>query len=310
MEAIKCIFCDQDSDHIVVRENGYCGKKCLECGLIYISPRPSIGEIKDLYGHDQANISAQAHIQDGYAKRLYAKRNLQIIRRFVRRGSILEIGAGAGYFLDEARRAGFDVDGIELNSTQAEFIRRQMHIRCEGKPLDSQSFGSHTFDVVYHCDVISHFFDPIGEFHNINRKLHDGGLVVFETGNGGDIDAKYFKLIKTFQYPDHLFFFSEKNIRSLLESTGFELLESYRYSLVPQIRLISLVAMMMGKKPRTGDRQPTLASASVPQTTKRVGGTLAKNIYAWLAYLLRYKVGYLAPKSGRPQTIVFVARKK
>ena len=310
MEAIKCIFCDQDSDHIVVRENGYCGKKCLECGLIYISPRPSIGEIKDLYGHDQANISAQAHIQDKFAKRLYAKRTLQIIKKFARHGSILEIGAGAGYFLDEAKHAGFDVAGIELNGTQAEFIRSQMHIRCEEKPLDSQSFGSHKFDVVYHCDVISHFFDPVAEFHNINRKLHGGGLVVFETGNGGDIDAKYFKLIKTFQYPDHLFFFSERNIRSLLESTGFELLRSFKYSLVPQIHLIDLVATVMGEKPRASDLRPTLASASAPKITKRAGGTLAKNIYAWLAYFLRYKVGSLAPKKGRPQTIVFVARKR
>lgn len=310
MEAIKCIFCDTESDHILIQENGYDGRKCPGCGLIYISPRPSINEIKDLYGHDQANISAASHIRDEFAKRLYAKKNLHIIRKFIRHGSLLEIGAGAGYFLDEARRAGFDVAGIELNGAQVDFMRNTMHLRCEDKPLNGQSFGSDKFDVVYHCDVISHFFDPVAEFKTIHQKLHDGGFVIFETGNGGDIDERYLEQIKTFQYPDHLFFFSDKNIKNLLENTGFELLATFKYSLVPQLSLINLLARVSRKE----SDQPRAAPATVRETkhakNERASVRLAKNIYACLGYFLRYKVGYVALKHGRPQTQVIVARKR
>lgn len=310
MEAIKCIFCDKESEQILIKENGYNGRKCPDCGLIYISPRPALGEIKDLYGHDQANITAESHIQDEFAKRLYAKRNLQIIRKFISNGSLLEIGAGAGYFLDEARLAGFDVAGIELNSIQAEFMRSKMHIRCEDRPLDSQSFGSNKFEVIYHCDVISHFFDPVGEFRKINEALCDGGFLIFETGNGGDIDEGYFKLLKSFQYPDHLFFFSGRNINTLLENTGFELLKTYSYSLVPQLFLVNLVARITNKKPENRSAERAAAPAISRKHAKRVFVRSAKNIYSWLGFLLRYKVGYVVPKNGRPQTKVFIARKK
>ena len=56
MNEIKCIFCDTKSDRVAIRENGYQGKQCPDCGLIYISPRPSLQEVIDLYGHDEAHI--------------------------------------------------------------------------------------------------------------------------------------------------------------------------------------------------------------------------------------------------------------
>ena len=82
MEEIRCIFCDKKNDRVAVEENGYKGRKCSQCGLIYISPRPSINEIVDLYGHDQAHISAEAHISGEFSKRLYAKHILKIIKSY------------------------------------------------------------------------------------------------------------------------------------------------------------------------------------------------------------------------------------
>ncbi|GAI49710.1 unnamed protein product [marine sediment metagenome] len=41
MEEIMCIFCEKESDQVVIKENGFKGKKCPTCGLIYISPRPT-----------------------------------------------------------------------------------------------------------------------------------------------------------------------------------------------------------------------------------------------------------------------------
>jgi SAM-dependent methyltransferase len=309
MEDIKCIFCDTHSDHVLIKENGYNGRKCAGCGLIYVSPRPSIAEIKDLYGHDLANISAESHIRDEFAKRLYAKNNLELIRKFVRRGTLLEIGAGAGYFLDEARRSGFDVAGIELNSAQVDFMRSKMQLRVEDRPLHPQSFGAEKFDVVYHCDVISHFFDPVAEFHKIHDKLRDGGFMIFETGNGGDIEDRYLSQIGTFQYPDHLFFFSDKNLTTLLETTGFKLIGTFKYSLVPQLLLRKLVANRGRKKPGLAHGSRLSAQENTPQNTERVIVGLVKKMYAWVIYFLRYKLGYMALKRGRPQTQILIARK-
>lgn len=114
MEHIKCIFCKTESSNFLILENEYTGAKCSSCILIYISPRLNFEEIIDLYGHDNAHATAESHIKFLFGKKLYSKDTLKIIKKYVS-GKMLEIGAGTGYFLDEAINQGFDVYGIEFN---------------------------------------------------------------------------------------------------------------------------------------------------------------------------------------------------
>ena len=67
---------------------------------------------------------------------------------------------------------------------------------------------------------------------------------MFETGNYAEgREPRYYPLIGRFQYPDHLVFFGEAaSLRQLLVRTGFELLTITRYSTVPQLRLLKLIA--------------------------------------------------------------------
>src|SRR5580698_8371898 len=107
MNEIPCIFCSIESRRVVIEENGYQGKQCPRCGLIYISPRPSLDDLVALYEQDSAHISAEDHVGAAFEKQLYARHHLKVIRSVAKSGDLLEIGAGAGYFLDEARKSGF-----------------------------------------------------------------------------------------------------------------------------------------------------------------------------------------------------------
>ena len=317
MENIQCIFCSISSGQTVIEENGYTGKKCPSCGLIYVSPRPTLTETLNLYGHDQANISAESHILGAFYNRLHARHNLRKIRRFIRRGSMLEIGAGAGYFLDEARREGFEVSGIELNGIQAEFIRSKLGIPCEESPLDVSLFDGKRFDVIYHCDVISHFYNPISEFQKIHDKLGKNGMVVFETGNLGDVREEYYRFVTKFQYPDHLFFFGENNLKELLGRTGFEFIKVYRYSILQQLvidnklRKVKDLMKSKGTNKKIDERSriafPNIFDSTVSEFSHY---QLSRNTSNYFTYLMRYKIGFLMPKKGRPQTVIVFARKK
>ncbi len=319
MEQLSCIFCKADSEHIVIEENGYTGKKCPSCGLIYISPRPSFSEIIDLYGHDNAQISAETQFAADFSKRLYARHHLRILRSYAKGGSLLEIGAGAGQFLDEARKTGFEPYGIEFNHIQAEHIRNHFSIPCEEKALDVQSFGGEKFDVVYHCDVASHFFDPIAEFDKINAVMKGGGILFFETGNLGEVKDKYYKYYSTFQYPDHLFFFGTENLRTLLAQTGFEIVKIHHYSVLPQFNMHRALAKT--KNWVKGHTVQTPAQTDETTSTERQNAAPKRNIkhmlkaaieklYHYFFYVLRYKIGRIAPKKHRPQTLLIIARKR
>ncbi len=307
MQEIDCIFCHVKSPEVFIEENGWFGRKCPSCGLIYISPRPSAAEIEQLYAAGDAHIPAEAHISGAHRARLYARHHLGIIQRFCRAGSLLEIGAGAGYFLDEARARGFAPAAIEFNPAQAAFIRTTLGIPCEERPLDGSSFAGRAFDVLYHCDVTSHFYDPFAEFRKMRNALRPGGWMVFETGNGGDVAPGYFRHFSAFQYPDHLFFFGLDNIRRLLEASDFELVALHGYSIMPQLHALHALSRVKSLVRRgRASRAPAPAGAAPP--AREAGGQALSRLVDYANYVLRYKVGSVAPKSQRPQTLLIVAR--
>lgn len=307
MEEIACIFCNIRNEQVLIEENGYLGRKCANCGLIYISPRPRAEAVVQLYENDNAQISAQAHISLERRSRLYARHHLGILGKFAPKGSLLEIGAGAGYFLAEARKLGYQPYAIEFNSAQAEFIRAGLQIPCEQTPLGPASFGGKVFDVIYHCDVLSHFYDPVDEFRRMRAALRPGGWMIFETGNGGDVDRKYLEHIGPFQFPDHLFFFSLANVRALLEGSDFDLVELHRYSVLPQLRALEAVHSARKLVARRAVTAPQAPGDGNPADTGMAREWLGK-ASDHANYLLRYKLGSAAPKAGRAQTLVVVAR--
>ena len=312
MEDIKCIFCKKNNDKIVIRENGYTGIKCKSCDLIYISPRPSLNEIIDLYGHDQADASAKSHIDASSSKAIYARHTLKIINKYIQKGKLLEIGAGGGYFLNEARKKGFNVCGIEFNEIQSKFINQELGIPCVRLPLSQEIYPNVNFDIIYHCDVISHFYDPIHEFEKMNLRLNKNGYVIFETGNLGDVDKKYWKYYRKFQYPDHLFFYSESNIKSLLEMTGFELIHISRYSILPQLFIKKILRKIKNFiKTENKIKKPTVqSSTSTAQTSKSRLHKFLNLLNVYIFFFIRYKLGFIVPKNRRLQTLIVVAKKK
>jgi hypothetical protein len=117
--------------------------------------------------------------------------------------------------------------------------------------------------------------------------------MVFETGNG-DFDPKYRSLIKSFELPDHLFFFSELALDKLLTRTGFTVVERTRYGTTLQLRIDRLARRALHSS----------GGAAVSSRDDR----------AWQAlelarHTLRYRVGQMAPKRDRPYTMITAARR-
>ena len=304
------MFCENSDSRVVIEENGFTGRQCAGCGLIFVSPRPSRREMDERYESGAAHLSPDSFISGAGSRsaRAHARREVKRLSRHVAGGSLLEIGPGNGTFLVEARRAGFDVYAVELNPTQAEFIRTRHGIPCATSLDAAPGLGPERFDVIYHCDVLSHFYDPLEEFRRIKELLVLGGYHVFETGNGGDIDHKFFKDIKSFQYPDHLFFYGQRSLRELLRQTGFEHLRTYRYSILPAMLLRKQLLRLLGRRSdRSGKVPPAMDHI---ETRGSAGGAahIARGILDYISYVTRYSVGALAIREHHPQTLIVVAR--
>jgi SAM-dependent methyltransferase len=307
---INCIFCGKDSEHTVWEENGFTGKRC-ECGLVYVSPRPSIQEMIDWYNSKEANLSASARIQSEFFSRLNSRHRLKLLQKYRTKGRLLEIGPGGGYFLDESRTEGFEPFGVELNLPQAMFIQERFGFPVETVPFSEHSFKGIRFDIICHFDVVSHFYDPISEFRGFNNRLKDGGILFFETGNGGDLSQRWLDFIGRLQYPQHLFLFSKKNVEQLCTETGFEIIKMYQYSIYFQLLILKGFQLIRaGIKRLIFKKNTKVSSEDLREVSERSSWWKALLLEAviYLNYFVRYKIGRLLPKFG-PQTIIYVAKK-
>jgi SAM-dependent methyltransferase len=313
LESIDCVFCGPAHSDVTIVENDFEARQCSECGLIFLSPRPSRERVADLYRLDEAHDPAELRLSAaGHpVGRLYARHELRQVRRHAGRGRLLEVGAGNGNVLVEARRRGFDVRGVELNPIQAAFIRDQLGIPCfESLDEVKRDRREKPFDVIYHRDVLSHFFDPLEEFSTLNGLLVDGGTMVFETGNLGDVDHSYFRHIPDFQLPDHLFFFSERSIDELLRRTGFIRVATSRYSILPQLVLIAVLRRLLGGGAGSRAGRATYERDRTRSSLTRVGAGFLRTTVAFAIFGVRYGIGAVAPKRGRPQTVIITASKR
>jgi 2-polyprenyl-3-methyl-5-hydroxy-6-metoxy-1,4-benzoquinol methylase len=299
------------SDEIAIVENGYSGRRCVQCGIIWISPRPSPSEISELYSDSHAAIYADAQLHFEQFKRMEAREALRAVKRYKEKGDLLELGAGGGAFLAEARNAGFSPYAIELNPVEAGWIKCNLNIPCESAALSTRTHGGRKFDVIYHRDVLSHLNDPVETFSLVNLSLKDDGIVVFETGNIADVNQKFFPLFAQFLYPDHLYFFGEKSLRLLLERTGFECLDIKRRS----IALPLLVRKLLWKVKDHLKDSDALPSAKAA-TTLNDRATRKSSMKRKLRLLYRYAYYYLGKlgkplaRKGWPLEFLVVARKK
>lgn len=148
----------------------------------------------------------------------------QIEKRFPRAAgaSLLEIGCAFGYFLRSAQKRGYDAQGIEI-SEAGEEARRLGH-RVFNETLESYEPGR-TFDVVVLIDVFEHFADPESALEKIRRLLKPGGVLAMIIPDFGSTACRLLGPAWLHYKLEHLFYYTKKSLRSLLEKHGFDALE-------------------------------------------------------------------------------------
>lgn len=303
METIGCILCGGAGDRVVIEENGYQGRRCDACGIIFVSPRPSLEDISAIYASDTAHVSSAYQVRPSVGGRLHARHTLRLLRRYRKSGRLVEIGAGGGHFVTEARSAGYEVSAVEANPVPRD------HIRSLGIPC-TDTLEAHC-DIVYACDVLSHFYDPESEMRDIHAHLGEGGLLVLETGNLGDVQERYFNRFVKFQYPDHLFSFGERALCELLGSAGFRVVSVTHYSILPNLwvfRTKDRIRRAFRTKERVG-RAAGGAASQTAMSQPSVAGSWKRDAFEISSHFTRYGLGRVLPKRGRPQTIIVVAER-
>jgi SAM-dependent methyltransferase len=202
---------------------------CDACQFGQLDPLPSESELAALYGSKQYFESDDCSGYADYeANQEQFRRTFRLkLRRLLGHGPVrdlLEIGCGPGYFLLEAREAGIDdVVGVDLNPWAIEEARKQQLTGYVGSidAIDS----SRRFDAIAMLDVLEHIRNPAAFLAELRVHLRPGGRLLIMTPNIRSILARFSgQRWVSFKIPEHLYYYSPRSIRRLLEGNGFEVL--------------------------------------------------------------------------------------
>jgi len=238
IEAVKCANCGADKTKLVCQKQTPGGRvysmvQCEQCGLAYINPRLKQEAILATY-QDSAYFQRGEGSVTGYndytidrdLHQLFFNSQLDSIeKQRPGKGRLLDIGSAFGYLLDEARRRGWQVEGIELSGNALHYSRDELKLTIHDRPLRENNFAPGTFDAIVMDDVIEHYGDPAAEIREVARVLAKGGVYLLHTPN---FDSAWRALMGEkwvhLKPEEHLYYFSPTTLSDMLSKNGFNII--------------------------------------------------------------------------------------
>lgn len=200
-----------------------------EKDMLLTSPKPSPAELPSFYqsedyiSHTDSKKTFSDKIYQQVKKYMLVKKLKWIDKKFPEKGRLLDIGAGTGDFLYEAKKRGWKINGIEPNQKARErALEKGVKI-----DEDAGNFKSGKFDVITMWHVLEHVPDLKAQVIELEHLLKKGGLLIIAVPNFRSYDASYYKEFwAAFDVPRHLWHFSQNSFKHLFSGTGFKQTDS------------------------------------------------------------------------------------
>jgi SAM-dependent methyltransferase len=235
-----CVLCSAEVEparDLLWRKDGHDIVRCPACGLVSRADVPDERALAGIYDDGYFRDDPESDDRHGYSDylrdeplhRANARRRLDLLARHLPApGRLLDVGCAAGFFVDEARRAGWDAAGVDVSAPMVEWARSEL-----GLPVIQGTFAdadvAPELDAVTMWDYIEHSVDPRRDLEQARDRLVAGGALALSTGDIGSAVARVTGRRWHLLTPEHHnFFFDERTLRRLLADTGFRVVEARR----------------------------------------------------------------------------------
>ena len=212
--------------------------RCRRCGLWRACPRLSTAQLTAYYERHyySEDIQGSGHYEQWREtnKDVWAV-NAQLVKReALARGlgsagrfSLLDVGSGHGFFLEQCAALGIDARGIETSPHAVKYAREQLKLDVRPMPLDELPAGER-YDAITLWGVLEHVPQPLDTMRQVWRHLRPGGMTWVMTPNTNALErfvrgANYFNFLNK----SHLTHFHRDTLQALLERAGFANVKRY-----------------------------------------------------------------------------------
>lgn len=157
-------------------------------GHVYVKYRPNKESINNFYLNDvsyaatytdksaaESRLNAIAVPWLAWTKEVYKKQYGKYPER------ILDVGSGAGHFVEACRRDGIHADGIELSESSRQFAKEIWGFEMDGRDFTKVTKEYEGYDIVTFWGLLEHTPNPghiLSCAHDIVSKSKNGGMVI------------------------------------------------------------------------------------------------------------------------------------
>ncbi len=250
-ESVPCPVCNSSRFSQYEKFGGkmqYTYVKCLDCSLIYSSPRPKYDQdfIDSCYAtyqfFDGADVGDLENIHTS-SKSMFDKEINHLMKFDTLRTNVLDIGCGMGTFLYAAKPYYKKLTGLDVSEKMANFVRTKI-----GVNVLLEQFQDHETDepysLIHMSHVLEHIPNPNVWMQHAKKLLLPNGILVINVPNKMSFSRRlkhwFYKLGFIKQYsrawkdatrtPDHLYEPTIKSFLKLIEQNNFQVLDYYTYS--------------------------------------------------------------------------------
>jgi len=230
-----CPLCSSDTISIYLNSRDYflSGEpfalfKCSSCGFVFTQDYPEEQEMGKYYESDE--YLSHNDSSKGFADRIYRlvrkimlRRKKRMVKQItgLKKGKILDIGSGSGHFALTMKKAGWQANGIEINSKARKLSASKLGLEIFD-PKEITTLKTASFDCITLWHVLEHFHEPFEYYREIMRLLKPGGICITALPNCSSSDARHYREFwAAFDVPRHLWHFTPSTFALFAEKTGF-----------------------------------------------------------------------------------------
>ena len=268
-EQYKCGLCGS-TDHKIYLPHIYAHQgmdydlvRCQNCGLVFVHPFPDFKTIAGFYGEKYfksdfgCGMYDKSYLETDSTRVEEYREMLGMIETYKKSGRLLEVGCAAGSFLYYAKRAGFEVSGVDISDWAVDTAKTQFGLDVKKGRLQDLQLPAENFDVVFLSDLLEHEPEPIQFLAEIKRILKTDGIAALKvpvyvnsfyyhlvrrlpwSWTLGKLDEKLLQALKVSSSgpkfpPYHLYEYSRKTLALLLEKCGFQIIDQKSSLIVPE----------------------------------------------------------------------------
>jgi len=164
--------------------------RCSSCGLVFLFPVPDNLVAYYIPTYPAYQMPSSQQLETNAAQEYY---KLESVQKFITKGRLLEIGPSYGAFAFLAKKAGFEVEAIEMDTRCCQYLTEVVGIKAvNANDINTSLQELMPYDVITLWHVLEHLTSPWETLVALSKKVLPGGILVIAAPNPAAFQFKIF----------------------------------------------------------------------------------------------------------------------